>query len=280
MTKSFADHLDYRFGNAAPLVLPDEVPASWTTLAARGSCRKFEAERLDPGLIRTLAALALAAPSKSDLQQRDIVLIVEEALRARLNLLLTTGPLAQPWIEAVPHLLVFCGNHRRQRQLHEQRGRPFVNDHLDAFFNAALDAGIALAQFVTAAEAIGLGCCPVSAIRNHAAEVSSLLALPDHVFPVAGLALGRPAGPPEISPRLPLAQTFHTDRYDEGDAAAAIAAYDARRRAVQPYAKQRYVEAFGEAPDYGWSEDKARQYAKPERADFGGFVRQKGFRLD
>ncbi len=31
---------------------------------------------------------------------------------------------------------------------------------------------------------------------------------------------------------------------------------------------------------YGWSEDKARQYAEPTRTDFGCFVRGKGFRLD
>ena len=29
----------------------------------------------------------------------------------------------------------------------------------------------------------------------------------------------------------------------------------------------------------GWSEDKARQYSKSERADFGVFVRRKGFDL-
>jgi len=31
---------------------------------------------------------------------------------------------------------------------------------------------------------------------------------------------------------------------------------------------------------YGWSEDKARQYGVPQRADFGAFVRSKGFGLD
>jgi nitroreductase/FMN reductase [NAD(P)H] len=40
------------------------------------------------------------------------------------------------------------------------------------------------------------------------------------------------------------------------------------------------VERFGAAPVYGWSEDKARQYAKPERAGFGAFVRARGFKLD
>ncbi|NJM34133.1 MAG: NADPH-dependent oxidoreductase, partial [Rhodomicrobium sp.] len=73
------------------------------------------------------------------------------------------------------------------------RGHPFANDHLDAFFNAACDAAIALTAFILAAEARGLGCTPISAIRNHAEAVSELLGLPDHVFPFVGprVRLGR-----------------------------------------------------------------------------------------
>ena len=47
-----------------------------------------------------------------------------------------------------------------------------------------------------------------------------------------------------------------------------------------PYARQRAPERFGTHSEYSWSEDKARQYARPERADFGAFVRGKGFNLD
>jgi nitroreductase/FMN reductase [NAD(P)H] len=245
---------------------------SLARLAARGSVRRFTAEPVDPALLRLVAALALASPTKSDLQQRDIVVVSDPDLRRALDELLA----GQPWTAGAPALLVFCGNNRRQRWLHRARGRPFANDHLDAFFNAAVDAGIALAAAVTAAEALGLGCCPISALRNDAAAVSELLGLPDHVFPVAGLALGWPAEPPAVTPRLPLSVTLHENRYSEEGLAEAVAAYDRRRR----YAKQRYVEDFGEDPDYGWSEDKARQYAKPERETFGAFVRRKGFCLD
>ena len=37
---------------------------------------------------------------------------------------------------------------------------------------------------------------------------------------------------------------------------------------------------FGRAEFYGWSEDKARQYANPERADFGAYAKRRGFRLE
>ena len=249
--------------------------AALSAMAGRGSHRAFQGRPVDPSLLHLLCAVALAAPTKSDLQQRDIVIVADATVRRALNALVES----QGWIEAAPAFLVFCGNNRRQRQLHNWRQRPFVNDHLDAFFNAAVDAAITLAAFVTAAEAAGLGCCPVSAVRNHPQVLSDLLGLPDHVFPVSGLAVGWPAGPAEISPRLPLAATVHVDQFEEGDLRQQVQDYDRRRAAVQPYARQRYADEFGSTQPYGWSEDKARQYAKPERADFGTFVRRKGFDL-
>lgn len=216
------------------------------------------------------------APTKSDLQQSDIVIVRDRALRGDIDALFPNDS----WIAASPAFLVFCANNRRQRQLHEWRGRPFVNDHLDAFFNATVDAAIVLATFVVAAERVGLGCCPISAVRNHAARVSNLLGLPDHVFPVAGLTLGWPAGDGVVSLRLPLSVTVHTDRFGEAGLRQSIDAYDARRVEEQPYASQRFADLYGTQTPYTWSKDKARQYSQPERADFGAFVRAKGFRLD
>ena len=80
--------------------------------------------------------------------------------------------------------------------------------------------------------------------------------------------------------RLPLDVTVHRNGYREDGLRDAIEDYDRRREAAQPYREQRYVDAFGEAARYGWSEDKARQYAVPERADFGAYVRARGFKLD
>jgi nitroreductase len=265
----------HRFGDQLEAEAPDaHAAAVFERMARRGSCRRFKPDPVSQALIETLCALALASPSKSDLQQRDIVVIQDVAIRSRINELLAD----QEWIKGAPHLLIFLGNNRRQRQVHEWRGLAFANDHLDAFFNAAVDTGIALSAFVVAAEAAGLGCCPISVIRNHSDEVSRMLGLPDHVFPVAGLAFGWPLQPTYMSLRLPLSATVHRDRYRDCTKET-VDAYDARRNAVFPYRVQRNVAAFGESPTYGWSEDKARQYARPERADFGIFIRKKGFNL-
>jgi len=277
MDNDLAALLQHRFGDA-PVVSPGTPGReALARLAAHRSHRSYAERPVDPALIRVVAAVALSAPAKSDLQQRDIVILEDPALRKRVTGLVTGE---NPWLDKAPAFLVFCGNNRRQRQLHEWRGRPFANDHLDAFFNAAVDAGIALQAFITAAAAAGLGCCPVSAIRNHAQEVSDLLGLPDHVFPVAGLGLGWPAAAGHVTARLPLAVTVHTDRFDEAGLREQIDGYDRRRTALHPYARQRFTEDFGTQAEYGWSEDKARQYSRPERADFGAFVRRKGFKLD
>jgi nitroreductase len=268
--------LKARFGSAPAL---SEVPRGVDVLADmadRRVMRRYLDKPVDPALLETLCAVALSAPSKSDLQQADIVIVSDKGQREKLEALLPDNP----WVKAAPVFLVFCGNNRRHRLLFEWRGRPFVNDYLDPFFNAAVDTGIVLATFVAAADRAGLGSCPISAIRNHAAQVSDILGLPQHVFPVAALGVGWPSFEGVMSPRLGLDITIHRDRYDERSLKDKIAAYDVRREAVQPYKTQRYVDKFGQNATYGWSEDKARQYSVPERADFGAFVRRKGFKLD
>jgi nitroreductase len=268
--------LKARFGSAAALMEAPKGVEVLADMADRRVMRRYTTAPVDPALVETLCAVALSAPSKSDLQQADIVIVSDRSQREKLEALLPDNP----WVKAAPVFLVFCANNRRHRLLFEWRGRPFVNDHLDPFFNASVDTGIVLATFVAAADRVGLGTCPISAIRNHAAVVSDILSLPDHVFPVAALGAGWPSFAGVMSPRLGLDVTIHRDRYDETGLRDKIGAYDKRREALQPYKTQRYSETFGQSDSYGWSEDKARQYSVPERADFGTFVRRKGFKLD
>lgn len=268
--------LKARFGSAPALSEAPKGVEVLAEMANRRVVRRYSDRPLDPALLDTLCAVALSAPSKSDLQQADIVIVTDKDQREKLQALIPENP----WAAAGPALLVFCGNNRRHRLLFDWRGRPFVNDHLDPFFNAAVDAGIVLATFIAAADRVGLGTCPISQIRNQAARVAEVLGLPRHVFPVAGLGVGWPSFEGVMSPRLGLDVSIHRDRYDETGLKEKIEAYDRRRNETQPYKTQRFVEKFGEDPAYGWSEDKARQYSVPERADFGAFVRAKGFNLD
>ena len=267
--------LDERFGEKINAPADQPGADALARMLEHRSHRRYTARSVSPELLRLLFACALSAPSKSDLQQADIVHVSDGVTRTAIADLIPDNP----WVRSAPVFLIFCGDNRRIRQVAELRGKTFANDHLDAFMNAAVDAGIVLATFIHAAEAAGLGCCPISSVRNHAQTVSDLLGLPDWVFPVAGLCVGYPSEQGIITSRLALDVTVHTDRFNETDIAAKIDRYDRRRAARQQYKKQRDVARFGTAELYGWSEDKARQYAQPERADFGAFIRGKKFNL-
>ena len=161
------DALASRFTDA-PLLPEGSQTALLKSMATRGSCRAFADKPVPAEWIEAISALAMSAPTKSDMQQRDIVVLKSPDIRKRLADLVS----GQSWVADAPMIAVFCGNNRRQRLLHDWHDVPFANDHLDAFFNAAGDAAIALGAFVTAAEAMGLGCCPISAVRNEADAVS------------------------------------------------------------------------------------------------------------
>lgn len=264
-----------RFG--VTLNAPSDLPGA-DELARQlehSSHRKWREQPLDPALLKLLFACALSAPSKSDLQQADIIHVAD---RAKIKAIADLIP-DMPWINDAPVFLVFCGNNRRIRQIGEWRGKPFVNEHLDHFMNAAVDAGIVLSQFIRAAEAAGLGTVPISAVRNCPRETSDILGLPDAVFPVAGLCVGYPLEKGYITARLNLDITVHTDTFDESKLKQNIDAYDQRRDALFPLRKQRYAKRYPDVPFYGWSEDKARHYSVPERSDFGAFIREKKFSL-
>ena len=225
-------------------------------LNERSVCRRYRAEPVPEALLQLLLATALAAPTKSDLQQATIVRVADPAKRAAIVSLLP----GSPWLASAPELFVFCADGWRLRRLFARAGREFPNEHLDAFFNATVDAALALGAFVSAAELASLGTCPISQIRDHVERIDALLELPDWVVPVAGLALGYPEAKEPMSARLALSATVHTDRYDRAAVERELDAYDARR-------------------GKNWSGDKVRQYGTVWRADFGAYVQRKRFRL-
>ena len=160
--KAITAALQHRFGEQIPV---DENLAGLDELAriaGRKVHRRYLDKAVDPALLRLLCACALSAPSKSDLQQADIV-ILDKPEQSIIADLIPDLPL----IRTAPAFLVFLASGRRLPEIAKMRGKPFPNDHLDQFFNAAVDAGIVLATFLAAADAVGLGTCPISVIRDH-----------------------------------------------------------------------------------------------------------------
>jgi nitroreductase len=277
MTTDQSD-LTARFGTAPDIGARASSPTIDLMVRHR-SCRAFTDDEVSDRAVRTLLAAALSAPSKSDLQQVSVLWLTDpEQRRAVLDL----SP-RNDWALAAPQVLVFCADGRRIRRAADRLDRPFPNNHLDQFMNAAVDCGIVLGAAITAAEALGLGACPISELRDEAGRLIELLELPAFVVPVAGLALGRPADPDRpVTPRLPLDVTVHQNRYSDEAFDAAFEEYERRRESHDPRRdeEQRAVDRFGVAHPYGWAEDRTRQYSVPRRADWGSHVQGQGFGLE
>lgn len=270
--------LQERFGAVPEVPDAQQQDPVLCNMAAHRSYRRFEDRTVEPELLDTLLACAFCAPAKSDLQQSAVVKVSDGTLRAGIHELLADSP----WVARAPVLLVWCADNRRIRRICELRGKSFANDHLDSFFNPAVDTALVMRGFIQAAQAAGLGCCPLSVLRNHSARVSELLGLPAYVYPVAGMVVGWPGEQRRIVPRLSLASFVHENRYDDSHLPESLEEDDHRRDAVLPMApaKQRDPDRFGVTDFYGWSEDKARQVSVRERGDFGAFIRAQGFLLD
>jgi FMN reductase [NAD(P)H] len=278
MSASYEAEWRARFGHDAGL--SEELPESpWLRqVLMRRTHRRYADRPVAEPLLRLLLGVAFSASSKSDFQQTSVIRVEEPARRDRLAALVPD----MPWIGNAPVFLVFCGDARRLQRLGELRGHTADNGGLEGFFNAAIDAALVLQTFILAAETAGLGCCPISVIRNHSYAVAEILDLPDKVFPVAGLCVGYPAAAGHLSMRLPLDVTLHADRYEDSLLGEAVDAYDRRRDARYsiPREQQRSPEIFGYAWHYGWSEDKARQATQPEGQDFSAYLSARGFSME
>lgn len=258
-------------------MLIGEHPAL-ASIAARRVHRQYSKEPVAYSLIDALLSVAFSAPSKSDYQQATVIRVDDAAKRMAIAQLVP----AMPWVGTAPVFLIFCADARRLERVCALRNKPTPNRNLEAFFNASVDAALVLQTFILAADQVGLGCCPISVIRNKLDKMVTILSLPEAVIPVAGLTVGFPTVEGSVSMRLPTALTSQVDAYSDENLAEEIGAYDQRREQLHPTPpeKQRNVSSFGYADAYGWSEDKARQASTGEGAAFGEMVRASGFTLE
>src|SRR5438067_5653749 len=140
MTETYRDELRARFG--LDLGLDGEVPDdAWLhRLLLRRTQRRYSDRAVPESLVRLLLAAAFSASSKSDFQQASVIWLRDRVRRDRLAALFPD----MPWIGNAPVFLVFLGDARRLEQLGELRGHKADSGTLEGFFNATVDAALAL----------------------------------------------------------------------------------------------------------------------------------------
>lgn len=237
-------------------------------LKSHRSIRKFQDWKIRRELFEELLRAGQSAATSSHVQAYSIIHVVNTKNRKALAEL--SG--GQHYVEKCSDFLVFCADMKRAMDAAERAGTEVVRGMTEQLLVASIDTALVAQNVATAAESEGLGVCYIGGIRNNPTEVSELLRLPNHVYPVFGMCLGYPDQNPEVKPRLPLALILKEDYYQDERDAELVAEFDATMHSY-------YHARTGGNKDTNWSEQLKPLFNSKLRPHMRDFLRAKGFEM-
>ena len=241
------------------------------------STRKYKTDPVSDEMIEAIVAAGQRASTSSNLQVYSVIVVKDQQKRLRLMELCGN----QEFIAQAPVFMAWCADQSRLSRVCQSRGYTAINNYMENFLVAVVDATLAMQTAALAAESMGLGMCYIGGIRNHPDAIINLLELPPLVFPVSGMTLGWPDAKPFIRPRLPLEAILHWECYDTQDEEKALVEYDQAMIQTGIY-KGRQVPVPGvssQMEDYGWQEHSARRAATPVRTGLSHTIKKQWFTL-
>lgn len=160
--------------------------------------------------LEEILTAARQAPTWMNGQFYSIIVVKDKAKRDEL-VRLNPG---NPHIAKSSVFLLFLADLNRTQHVAKKKNTPYnVQDNLDALIVATTDAALACGNAVTACESLGLGTVVVGSVRNHPEEYIKLFQLPELVYPLFGLSIGKPTVDMRVKPRLPKETVIHYDTY-------------------------------------------------------------------
>ena len=233
------------------------------------SIRKFKDDAVSGEDLQRIFMAAQSASTSSFLQAYSILNITDPSKREKLKFLCGN----QEYVEKAPVFLVFCADLSRIKSVFQHAGSSsgYESGWTEMFIIATVDASLAAQNALLAAESLGLGGVYIGGIRNNPEEVSSLLSLPEEVYPVFGMCLGYPDQFPEIKERLPMSLIIHENTYSPLDPKS-LESYDERSRAS--YLKRTH----GKISD-SWSESVHKKLQNELREHMKPYLQSKKFMI-
>ncbi|MDX1756180.1 MAG: oxygen-insensitive NADPH nitroreductase [Marinobacter sp.] len=237
-------------------------------LQSHRSIRKFSDRKIPGELFETLIRAGQSAATSNHVQAYTIIHVVNTENRRKLAEL--AG--GQAYVADSSDFLVFCADMKRSTDAAERAGAEVVRGMTEQLLVASIDTALMAQNVAVAAESVGIGLCYIGGIRNNPAEVSELLRLPEHVYPVFGMCLGYPGQNPELKPRLPLASILKEDYYQDEHDQAQVAEFDSTMR-------EYYLARTGGNKDTNWSEQLKPLFTSKLRPHMRGFLKDRGFEM-
>ncbi len=179
-------------------------------LSAHRSIRTYTDESVADEHVRAAVEAGQRASTSSAVQAYALIRVRDAATRERLVAL--TGN--QEKVARSGAFFVVCGDTRRHRLACAREGAPY-DARLEAFLVAVIDASLFAQNVCLAFESMGYGICYVGGLRNDLDVLDRLLEIPEGVYPLYGLCVGRPAENPLPRPRLPLDAVLFEERYPD-----------------------------------------------------------------
>ena len=195
------------------------------TIMNHRSIRKFKNEKLTPFQIETIVRAAQMASSSRFMQAYTIIGLTDPALKRELRGITNT-----PYNEENGHLFIFCADLKRLTVMGTEQENQDMRTMLEssAFYQiAVIDAALAAQNAVLAAESLGLGSVIMGSVNKDIRQLDQMLALPEYVVPLFGIAVGVPDQQPETKPRLPMEAVYFENRYaTESELRERVESYD------------------------------------------------------
>ena len=232
-------------------------------LGAHRTIRAYTDDPVQEKHVRAAVAAGQRASTSSAVQAYCLIRIRDA--RTRRQLVTLTGK--QEKVATAGAFFVVCGDTRRHRLACEQEGAAY-DARLEAFLVAVIDATLFAQNVCVAFESLGYGICYIGGLRNDLEAVDQLLELPEGVYPLYGLCVGRPAEDPLERPRLPLDAVLLEERYP--DDATVLEQLAAHEEAIRAY----YAERGSKGRT--WTASLARSLSAPRREAVAAYFARKG----
>lgn len=239
-----------------------------STLLERRSIRRYEREDIPAESLDFIYEAIRNTPTSYNGQQFSVIDVDDQSVKEKIYEL--TG---QKQVKTCRHFFLFCADYNKITEIAEAKSIELPGFPLtaDGVIVGVVDATLAMMNALTAAEACGLGTCPIGYARTAAPDaVARLMKLPPKVFVVCGLAIGVPREMPDIKPKQPKELMIFKNRYREDSMLPDLMAYD---KEITKYNATR----SGTKTDNDWAEHIISYYREAMSYNTLDALRRRGF---
>lgn len=235
-------------------------------LRSHTSVRKYTGEIIPKEIVRDLIETAQMAASSHFIQAYSVIWVTDKEKQQQLGELSNNAFQFQ----TAGATFLFCVDFKRLQVAGKKQGIEIVADSAENVLAGVADVSLFAQNFVIAAEAEGYGICYIGGARNNPEKISELFNLPDYVFPLFAMTIGKPTKRNETKPRLPLDAVLHENSYDVEKYDHLLDDYDAT---LEKY----YASRSSNQKMANWTKQMADFLIEQRRPFIKDFLAKKGF---